>query len=268
MKELYGLSPAQMAEVYCAYVYEDCLDEIRTRLYDGTYGEEMRKKGIPELTVDEINEAAKWLQKNILAYTHWTDGGEDAIDYVLAKRPPKAEPKPKPDTLFGLTKAQMDTVYEHQLRHQLRQDIIDVFWATHEFDEDAEEYKNPLTEEEIERAVNYSVWSLPDHAQYSTIANESICKVLDERKPKEPPKDLLNDTLKMIGLETMQRFRIDDVEFKDQTLCIDSFGDVHKIITEATNVFYEEGDEIEHDYLTLGRILTQYPDKVIPIGKV
>ena len=45
MKELYGLSPAQMAEVYCAYVYEDCLDEIRTRLYDGTYGEEMRKKG-------------------------------------------------------------------------------------------------------------------------------------------------------------------------------------------------------------------------------
>ena len=84
-------------------------------------------------------------------------------------------------------------------------------------------------------------------------------------EPKEPPKDYLNDTLKMIGLETMQCFRIDDVEFKDQTLCIDSFGDVFVVVTEATDDFYEEGDEIEHDYLTLGRILTQYYDKIVPV---
>lgn len=80
-------------------------------------------------------------------------------------------------------------------------------------------------------------------------------------------KDLLNDTLKMIGLETMQSFRIDDVEFKDQTLRIDSFGDVYVVITEATDDYYEEDDEVEHDYLTLGRILTQYYDKIVPIDK-
>ena len=240
MKELYGLSPAQMAEVYCAYVYEDCLDEIRTRLYDGNYGEEMRKKGIPELTVDEINEAAKWLQKNILAYTHWTDGGEDAIDYVLAKRPPKEEPKPNPEPpdayyrkvlgMYGL--ADGDAFKIKGIPHIYHFDGGDLLYTKDWEDETA------------------------------TLSNYTLAQFLFEFKKedielvKPEPKDLLNDTLKMIGLETNQGFLVDDNEYRGTTFYIDSFGDIY------TN---GEDEDVYHEYLTLGRILTQYCDKIVPI---
>lgn len=170
MKLLYGLSERQMQDVYGEVLYNECLDEIYTRLSDGNYGKEMKAKGFEMLSRAEIHEAAEWLQDNFLSYVYWADGGEHAIDYVLSKRP-----TPKP--------------------------------------------------------------SVPD---------------------------LLNETLKKIGLKTMQRFKINDAEFRDQTLCIDSFGDVYVVVTEATDDYYDEGDEVEHDYLTLGRILTQYYDKIVP----
>lgn len=84
------------------------------------------------------------------------------------------------------------------------------------------------------------------------------CIVAERPKPepKEPPKDLLNDTLKMIGLETHQMFNIDDAEYPE-IFYIDSFGDLYVV-----NQSYMGEDEV-HEYLTLGRILTQYPDKLI-----
>lgn len=105
------------------------------------------------------------------------------------------------------------------------------------------------------------VRAIDEVIEQSGIAERAVDDVISRRPPKN---DLLNEVLKMIGLETMQCFRIDDVEFKDQTLRIDSFGDVYVVVTEATDDFYEEGDEVEHDYLTLGRILTQYYDKIVP----
>lgn len=250
MKELYGLSPAQMAEVYCAYVYEDCLDEIRTRLYDGTYGEEMRKKGIPELTVDEINEAAKWLQKNILAYTHWTDGGEDAIDYVLAKRPPKEEPKSIIPTLYGLDWNQMTNVYHAVDTHFMRGEVARAFKDCF--------YNERLTPEELDSATDFALAIRDDQTEYNNIARDAIQMVIDGRKrePASHPKDLLNDTLKMIGLETNQGFLIDDDEYRGTAFYFDSFGDIY------TN---GEDEDVYHEYLTLGRILTQYHDKIIPL---
>lgn len=82
-------------------------------------------------------------------------------------------------------------------------------------------------------------------------------------EPKEPPKDLLNDTLKMIGLETNQDFKIDDDEWRSETFYIDSFGDV--MVVSRHNVEGLECNDFNHDYLTLGRILTQYYDKIVPV---
>ena len=70
--------------------------------------------------------------------------------------------------------------------------------------------------------------------------------------------DYLNKSLAFIGLETHQRFRIDDPEFPE-LYYVDSFGDVY--------VIDEMMDDCENDYLaddlTLGRLLTQYDDKII-----
>ena len=84
------------------------------------------------------------------------------------------------------------------------------------------------------------------------------CIVAERPKPepKEPPKDLLNDTLKMIGLETNQGFLIDDDEYRGTAFYFDSFGDIY------TN---GEDEDVYHDYLTLGRILSQYYDKIVPM---
>ena len=249
MKELYGLSPAQMAEVYCACVYKDCLDEIHGRLYEGNYGEEMRKQGIPDLTVDEINEAAKWLQENILAYTHWVDGGEDAIDYVLAKRPPKEEPKPDPEPpdayyrkvleMYGLIDG--DTFKIKGIPHIYHFDGGDLF------------YTEGL-EDEIATLSNYTL------AQFLFEFKKEDIELV-----KPEPKDLLNDTLKMIGLETNQFFRINDDEFSGDDFYIDSFGDVYIACwsPEEPDIRNSYLDTV-HDHLTLGRILTQYHDKIVP----
>jgi hypothetical protein len=121
-----------------------------------------------------------------------------------------------------------------------------------------------LTQGEMQDAIQEAFAIQDASICWLDIAESAVMRVL-EKRPKGEPKDLLNDTLKMIGLETMQCFRIDDVEFKDKTLRIDSFGDVYVVVTEATDDFYEEGDEVEHDYLTLGRILTQYPDKIMRV---
>ncbi|MBR5172631.1 MAG: hypothetical protein IKW14_04460 [Phascolarctobacterium sp.] len=70
--------------------------------------------------------------------------------------------------------------------------------------------------------------------------------------------DFLNKSLGFIGLETHKRFRIDDDEFPE-LYYVDSFGDVY--------VVDEMMDDCENDYLadelTLGRLLTQYDNKII-----
>lgn len=76
------------------------------------------------------------------------------------------------------------------------------------------------------------------------------------KQPTSPKRiDYLNRTLAMIGLETYQPFGIDDSEFPDHYY-IDSFGDLYIVNKDSF------GDEI-HEYLTLGRVLTQYYDKII-----
>lgn len=73
-------------------------------------------------------------------------------------------------------------------------------------------------------------------------------------------KDLLNDTLKLVGLETLMPFKIDDPEFGDIVFHVDSFGDVYLLYDNG-----EENELAETEDLTLGRILTQYPDKIVPM---
>ena len=156
-------------------------------------------------------------------------------------------------------------------------DIVDViigYWCEEEINNRlyANDYLkdkgiDDLSPEEFKAAVQVLHDRMYDNiigGDWGFEAMDVIDCIVAER-PKPEPKDYLNDTLKMIGLETMQCFRIDDVEFKDQTLRIDSFGDVYVVVTEATDDYYDEGDEVEHDYLTLGRILTQYYDKIVPI---
>ena len=76
----------------------------------------------------------------------------------------------------------------------------------------------------------------------------------DFNKLKVKGADYLNISLSLLGLETNEYFHIDDPEFPE-TYFVDSFGDVF--------VIDFNGDEHEDDFLTLGRLLTQYPDKII-----
>ena len=97
------------------------------------------------------------------------------------------------------------------------------------------------------------------------IAESAVMRVL-EKRPRGEPKDLLNDTLKLIGLETNQFFRVNDYEFIGNNYYIDSFGDVY-VVSGRPDKFPEErepeNDQI-YEYLTLGRLLTQYEDKIVP----
>ena len=128
-----------------------------------------------------------------------------------------------------------------------------------------------LSAEEFEEAVRLMHDKMYDciiGSDWSYEAMNAINKIVTSRpkpEPKEPPKDYLNDTLKQIGLETNEVFFINDQEFSDQALRIDSFGDVFWVGDSNAHprewpIFGEE-----HDYLTLGRILTQYPDKIVPL---
>lgn len=72
-------------------------------------------------------------------------------------------------------------------------------------------------------------------------------------------KDYLNASLDFLGIETNERFHIDDLEFSE-TYFVDSFGDV--LVVDS------DGVEWVHNYLTLGRLLTQYSDKIKPIIEV
>ena len=71
--------------------------------------------------------------------------------------------------------------------------------------------------------------------------------------------DYLNKSLAFIGLETHQRFRVDDSEYPE-LYYVDSFGDVYVVYQ------FHDGHELEFidSQLTLGRLLTQYDDKIIP----
>ena len=167
----------------------------------------------------------------------------------------------------NLTKAQMVEVYEAVLLDFCRDEILT---RLHEgnYGDDLKAKRIPFpSEAEIEEASEFMRDDLDDYIYWTDAAERALDFVLDKRpkpEPKEPPKDLLNDTLKLIGLETHTYFIIDDQEFKDQILSIDSFGDVFAVDDEYVNDFdlQQEWCDHEHEYLTLGRILTQYPDKV------
>ena len=112
-----------------------------------------------------------------------------------------------------------------------------------------------LTQGEMQDAIQ-EAFAIQDASIYwLDIAESAVMRVLKKR-PKGEPKDLLNDTLKMIGLETNQGFLVDDNEYRGTTFYFDSFGDIY------TN---GEDEDVYHEYLTLGRILTQYHDKIIPL---
>lgn len=112
-----------------------------------------------------------------------------------------------------------------------------------------------LSDEEMKLAIEEALKIQDTEIYWLDFAERAVMSVLRKR-PKEAPKDLLNDTLKMIGLETNQGFLVDDNEYRGTTFYIDSFGDIY------TN---GEDEDVYHEYLTLGRILTQYYDKVVPM---
>ena len=152
----------------------------------------------------------------------------------------------------------LEELYEHFRYCKTKGDIETVL--NDESFEDVE-----LTEEEMTYAVQMALSIQDREIFWLDIAAEAVRLVLEKRPKPEPSKDLLNDTLKLIGLKTNEVFFINDQEFSNQALRIDSFGDVFWVGDSNAHprewpIFGEE-----HDYLTLGRILTQYPDKIVPL---
>ena len=155
----------------------------------------------------------------------------------------------------------LEEVYDYQRYCHTKGDILAVLLER--FDVFTE-----LTEEEMEDAIHIAQCIQDSEIYYMDFAEEAVRTVLDKRpKPesKEPPKDYLNDTLKLIGLETNQFFRINDDEFSGDDFYIDSFGDVYIACwsPDEPDIRNAYLDAIS-DILTLGRILTQYYDKIVP----
>lgn len=206
-----------------------------------------------ELSDEEIEKAidkALVIQDNDIYYV---DMAEQAIYEVLRERCCKATlqdqqsvPASTPHP-YGMTFIELLKVYEYASKYFRLNKIQDVLATDFAGEE--------LTAEEMDDAAAYALAIRENQTDYDKIAHEAIQMVLDERTPKPQPPDLLNETLKRIGLETMQFFGISDPEFPN-VYYIDSFGDVFVRKT---------GEDEQHEYLTLGRILTQYPDKVVPM---
>lgn len=229
-----------------------CKEEIRNRLYENDY---LSEKCIEDLSSEEFQEAVRLLHDKMYDYIIDGDWGYEAmraIDTIVAERP-KEEPKPNPEP--------PDAYYSK---------VLEMYGLT---DGDAFKIKGIPHIYHFDGGDLLYTEGLEDET--ATLSDYTLAQFLFEFKKedielvKPEPKDLLNDTLKLIGLETMEYFKIDDEEFKDQYFCIDSFGDVFKVNHEPNCDFLacEEWSESEHEYLTLGRILTQYHDKIIPIDK-
>lgn len=237
MKLLYGLTDDQMFDVYSAVWEQFHHDDIVNRIYENNYRQS------ENITDEEIQEATEYMKEICASYCDYASAAEAAIDYVLAKRPPKEKPKQQkaPDAyyakvleMYGLTDG--DAFKIKGLPHIYHFDGGDLLYSNN-FDDETSELSD------------YTL------AQFLFAFKKEDIEFI----PKPQPKDLLNDTLKMIGLETHQPFQINDNEFGGDTYHIDSFGDVyhlHPTTKEETDI---------SDYLTLGRILTQYPDKVVPL---
>lgn len=170
----------------------------------------------------------------------YMDFAEQAVKEVLAKRPPQAEQKPNPEP--------PDAYYRK---------VLEMYGLT---DGDAFKIKGIPHIYHFDGGDLLYTKGLEDET--ATLSDYTLAQFLFEFKKedielvKPEPPDLLNDTLKMIGLETHQMFNIDDAEYPE-IFYIDSFGDLYVV-----NQSYRGEDEV-HEYLTLGRILTQYPDKLI-----
>lgn len=115
--------------------------------------------------------------------------------------------------------------------------------------------KVTLTDEEFERAADYALEIQDNEINYVGIAARAVRRVLFERQ-KVQATDPLDDALKLLGLEKLEYFYIKTPEFEDQTFYFDEFGDVFQV---------QDVDAWEHDYLTLGRILKEYHDKIVPM---
>ena len=241
MKPLYGLTEKQMGDVYDAvrkiYARGDIKGVLQERLPDVQ---------LSDTELEQATERTLEVQDDNIWYM---DFAEQAVKEVLAKRPPKEEPKPNPEPpdayyrkvleMYGLTDG--DAFKIKGIPHIYHFDGGDLFYAEGLEDETA------------------------------TLSDYTLAQFLFEFKKedielvKPEPKDLLNDTLKMIGLETNQFFRINDDEFSGDDFYIDSFGDVYIACwsPDEPDIRNAYLDAIS-DILTLGRILTQYYDKIVP----
>ncbi len=233
MKLLYGLTDDQMFDVYNAVWEQFHYDDVVNRIYENNYRQS------ENITDEEIQEATEYLKEICASYCDYASASEAAIDYVLAKRPKKEENKDIKTPcyydqvleMYGLTDGDAFRIKGHpHIYHFYGGDLL----YSINFDDETSEL---------------STYTL---AQFLfAFKKEDIELIL-----KPQPPDLLNETLKRIGLETHQGFLVDDDEYRGTTFYIDSFGDIY------TN---GEDEDVYHEYLTLGRILTQYPDKVIPM---
>ena len=213
-----------------------------------------------KLSDEEIEKAidkALVIQDNDIYYV---DMAEQAIYEVLRERCYKATlqdqqsvPASTPHP-YGMTFNEMLKVYEYASKYFRLNKIQDVLATDFAGEE--------LTAEEMDDAAAYALTIRENQTDYDKIAHEAIQMVLDERTPKPQPPDLLGETLKRIGLETNQHFNVDDPEWKGFEFYVDSFGDLY-VVSGDTNEFANH--DFQPEYLTLGRILTQYPDKVVPM---
>lgn len=113
-----------------------------------------------------------------------------------------------------------------------------------------------LTKEEREKAIDNAIKIIDKRTPYTDIAKEAIDIVLKKREDNKR-RNCLNIMLRQfLGVETNQAFIIKDEEFAGDVYYFDGFGDVYYI---------NDLDEDEyHPFLTLGRILSQYVEKVVP----
>ena len=228
-------------------LYERFLEEVYDyKWYCNTKGDieavlKDRFNGDIKLTEKEMQEAVQTALDIQDFSIEWIDFAEEAVHRVLDKRP-KEEPKPKPKDptiyykellkMYGLEDG-VPFVLKGDKRFIYHFDDGCLLCSEGIFDEEA-------TPSEI--TLEYFIFNY---------TQEDIEIV-------SPKQDLLNDTLRLIGLETNQGFLVDDDEYRGTAFYFDSFGDIY------TN---GEDEDVYHEYLTLGRILTQYHDKIIPIDK-
>lgn len=248
MELLFNLTDDQRFDVYEDVCKDFCYDDITTQHWENEY------RKAENMTDDEIKEAVEHMSEILVNYCDYSSAARCAIDYVLDKRPQDAiqmvlDERPeefRPPNMLDKALA----AYGLEVGQKFRWRGC-VYWV--------DEIGDLYYDENLISSC-YTFGTLLAEASVEDI--EILPSCTEALKPQPP--DLLNDTLKSIGLKTMQYFKIADKEFETDDFYIDSFGDVYWVNGHPDDPDRETACDEQHEFLTLGRILTQYYDKVVP----